>query len=414
MSLVSLDTSMRSPLFSFDDPPLSGAKIKVMGVGGGGGNAVSRMINAGVQGVNFSAANTDTQALKKNRSPHKIQLGGALTRGLGAGGNPAVGFQAALNSTELLVETLEGIDMLFLTVGEGGGSGTGASPVIATLAAELGVLTVAVVTKPFSFEGRRRMAQAEEGIARLSECVDTIIIIENDRLLLNGNRKLTFEDAFRLADDVLRSGVEGISNLITVPGLINLDFADVKAVMRGMGKALMGKGIVSGPAGEGRAQAATELAISSPLLAETSINGARGVLINITGGDDLTLHEVNDAALLVQSAASEDAQIIFGATVNPEVKGEIQVTVVATGFVAEAEAVNSSQSNEQSFAETGEAMLRGAEGHLISRVSAAAAVSSRDASAELERSMRKHSAVRESSIRSDDLSVPTFIRRQSN
>src|SRR5918998_1000986 len=266
-------------IFIDDDPPITGARIKVIGVGGGGGNAVNRMIEAGIEGIDFLVANTDLQALKRSRAPIKIQLGGKLTKGLGAGANPDIGRNAALEDTEKIIEALEGADMVFVTTGLGGGTGTGAAPIIASLASELNALTVAVVTKPFHFQGLRE----------LRECVDTVITIPNERLLHTADQKMSLQDAFKMADDVLRQAVQGISDLITVPGLINLDFADVKAVMQGMGLALMGAGRASG---ENRAMEATQQAISSPLLEEATIEGAKGVLINITGGMDLTLYEV--------------------------------------------------------------------------------------------------------------------------
>ncbi|MCA1626411.1 MAG: cell division protein FtsZ [Acidobacteria bacterium] len=312
-----------------DDPPVTGARIKVIGVGGGGGNAVNRMIEAGIEGIEFLVANTDLQALKRSRAPIKIQLGSKLTKGLGAGANPEMGRNAALEDTEKIIEALEGADMVFVTTGLGGGTGTGAAPIIASLATELNALTVAVVTKPFNFEGKRRMKQAEQGLLELRECVDTVITIPNERLLHTVDRGVSLQDSFKLADDVLRQAVQGISDLITVPGLINLDFADVKAIMRGMGMALMGAGRASG---ENRAITATQEAISSPLLEEASINGAKGVLINITGGNDLTLFEVNEASTIIREAADEDANIIFGAVIDESMRDEMKITVIATGF----------------------------------------------------------------------------------
>ncbi len=316
-------------IFIDDDPPITGARIKVIGVGGGGGNAVNRMIEAGIEGIEFLVANTDLQALKRSRAPIKIQLGGKLTKGLGAGANPEVGRNAALEDTEKIIEALEGADMVFVTTGLGGGTGTGAAPIIASLATELNALTVAVVTKPFHFEGKRRMAQAEQGLRELRECVDTVITIPNERLLHTVDSTVSLQDSFKLADDVLRQAVQGISDLITVPGLINLDFADVKAIMQGMGMALMGAGRASG---ENRAINATQQAISSPLLEEASIQGAKGVLINITGGLDLTLYEVNEASSIIREAADEDANIIFGAVIDESMRDEMKITVIATGF----------------------------------------------------------------------------------
>lgn len=312
-----------------DEPPMTGARIKVIGVGGGGGNAVNRMIEAGIEGIDFLVANTDLQALKRSRAPIKIQLGGKLTKGLGAGANPEVGRNAALEDTEKIIEALEGADMVFVTTGLGGGTGTGAAPIIASLATELNALTVAVVTKPFRFEGKRRMDQSELGLRELRECVDTVITIPNERLLGTVDRGVSLTDAFKLADDVLRQAVQGISDLITVPGLINLDFADVKAIMAGMGLALMGAGRASG---EDRALKATQQAISSPLLEEATIEGAKGVLINITGGSDLTLYEVNEASSIIREAADENANIIFGAVIDEAMRDEMKITVIATGF----------------------------------------------------------------------------------
>ena len=305
------------------------AKIKVVGVGGGGGNAVNRMIQAGIKGVEFLVANTDLQAMRNSLAPVKLQIGGKLTKGLGAGANPEIGKQAALEDTDRILEALSGADMIFITTGMGGGTGTGAAPIIASLAAELGALTVAVVTKPFGFEGKRRRVQAEQGIRSLRETVDTLITIPNERLLNFVERGTSLGDAFKIADDILRQAVQGISDLITVPGEINLDFADVKTIMHGMGMALMGTGVSSG---EHRAVEAAQRAISSPLLEEASIEGARGVLINVTGGPDMTLFEVHEAASIIQEAADEEANIIFGTVIDPKMKDEVKVTVIATGF----------------------------------------------------------------------------------
>jgi len=305
------------------------ARIKVLGVGGGGGNAVNRMIDAQLRGVEFIAANTDLQALHKCRAPHKLQIGGLLTKGLGAGADPEVGRKAALEDTERILETLEGADMVFLTAGLGGGTGTGAAPIIASLAAEIGALTVAVVTKPFGFEGRRRMQLAERGVEELRGAVDTLITIPNERLLNFVERGTPLSEAFRIADDVLRQAVQGISDLITIPGEINVDFADVRTIMTGMGMALMGTGVAKG---EHRALEAAQRAISSPLLEETSIQGARGVLINISGGHDLTLHEVAEAARIISDAVDPDANIISGMVIDPGLDEAMKVTVIATGF----------------------------------------------------------------------------------
>ncbi|MDH3402293.1 MAG: cell division protein FtsZ, partial [Acidobacteriota bacterium] len=305
------------------------ARIKVIGVGGGGGNAINRMIDARMRGIEFIAANTDVQALRNCRAPHKIQLGASLTRGLGAGGDPEIGRKSALEDTERILEVLEGSDMVFLTAGLGGGTGTGALPIVASLAAEVGALTVAVVTKPFSFEGRRRGGLAENGVEELRGSVDTLITIPNERLLSFVDRGTPLGEAFRIADDVLQQAVQGISDLITVPGEVNVDFADVKAVMSGMGMALMGTGVAKG---ENRALEAARRAISSPLLEETSVQGAQGVLINISGGRGLTLHEVDEAARVIAEAVDPEANIITGMVIDLELEDEMKVTVIATGF----------------------------------------------------------------------------------
>jgi cell division protein FtsZ len=314
---------------ALDDGGTAGARIKVVGVGGGGGNAVSRMVRVGLEGVEFIAANTDLQALQVNAAPVKIQIGAKLTKGLGAGADPNVGRQAALEDTDGIIQALTGADMVFVTTGLGGGTGTGGAPVIASLAGELGALTIAVVTKPFKFEGKKRAVQAERGLEALRECVDTVITIPNERLLTVINRSTSLTDAFATADDVLRQAIQGISDLILVPGLINLDFADVKTIMAGMGVAMMGTGIKSG---ENRTIEAAKAAISSPLLEGASVHGARGVIINVTGGPDLSLLEVSEASSLIQEAAHEDANIIFGAVVDPTLQGQVKVTVIATGF----------------------------------------------------------------------------------
>ncbi len=305
-----------------------GARIKVIGVGGGGGNAVNRMIAAHLEGVEFIAANTDVQALKSSQAPVKLQLGVRLTAGLGAGANPDVGRKAALEDSEKIIEALEGADMVFVTAGLGGGTGTGAAPVIASLASEMGILTVAVVTRPFAFEGKRRLQQAERGMKELLESVDTMIVIPNEKLLAVA-RDAGFFESFRIADDVLRQGVQGISDIITIPGIINRDFADVKTTMAGMGHAVMGTAV---RAGENRAVEAAQAAMASPLLEAGAIDGARGILINITGSSSLKLSEVYDASSLIQSAAHEDANIIFGAVQDESMGDEVKITVIATGF----------------------------------------------------------------------------------
>ncbi|BBB93254.1 MAG TPA: cell division protein FtsZ [Methylomusa anaerophila] len=304
------------------------ASIKVIGVGGGGNNAVNRMIGSGLQGVEFITVNTDAQALILSQAPFRIQIGEKLTKGLGAGANPDIGEKAAQESREEIIKTLKGSDMVFITAGMGGGTGTGAAPIVAECAKEVGALTVGVVTRPFTFEGRRRQSQAERGIAKLKEKVDTLITIPNDRLLQVVDKKTSIVDAFHIVDDVLRQGVQGISDLIAVPALINLDFADVKTIMSEAGSALMGIGIGSG---ENRAIAAVEGAIKSPLL-EMSIDGAKGVLLNFTGGPNTTLFEVNEAADIIAKAADPEATIIFGATIDERFNDEVRVTVIATGF----------------------------------------------------------------------------------
>src|SRR3954452_23787637 len=315
-----------------DEEGSTGARIKVVGVGGGGSNAVNRMVQAGFDGVEFVVANTDLQALRTNAASVKLQIGSKLTKGLGAGADPNVGRQAALEDTDKIIQALDGADMIFVTTGLGGGTGTGAAPVIARLARELGALTVAVVTKPFKFEGKKRQIQAERGLEALRDCVDTIITIPNERLLTIIDRTTSMTDAFATADDVLRQAIQGISDLILVPGLINLDFADVKTIMAGMGLAIMGTGLSEG---EGRAMAAANAAISSPLLEDASVKGARGVIINVTGGPDLSLIEVSEASAVIQEAAHEEANIIFGAVVDPKMEGKVKITVIATGFERE-------------------------------------------------------------------------------
>ena len=371
-------------IFIDDDPPLTGARIKVIGIGGGGSNAVNRMIEAGIEGIEFLVANTDLQALKRSRAPIKIQLGSRLTKGLGAGADPNVGREAALEDTDKIIEVLEGADMVFVTTGLGGGTGTGSAPIIASLATELDALTVAVVTKPFHFEGRRRMQQADNGLRELRECVDTVITIPNERLLHTVDRGVSLADSFKVADDVLRQAVQGISDLITVPGLINLDFADVKSIMQGMGMALMGAGRATG---ENRAIEATQQAISSPLLEEATIQGAKGVLINITGGPDLTLFEVNAASSIIRESADDDANIIFGAVIDETLTDEMKITVIATGFDREITSVASAAATTAIPAPPPRYVARPAD--------------------DLPRPMMGSSRV-------DDLDVPTFIRKKAD
>ena len=316
-------------VFEMEEEFNRGARLKVVGVGGCGGNAVNTMIECGLEGVEFLAANTDSQALEKSMANVKIQLGATLTKGLGAGANPETGRNAALESKEQLIEALRGADMVFVTAGMGGGTGTGAGPIVAEAAREAGALVVAVVTKPFSFEGTRKMRQAEEGLRRLREVVDTVITIPNQRLLSVASKNTPLTEAFKRADEVLLQAVKGISDVITVPGLVNVDFADVKTIMSEMGQALMGSGVARG---ENRAAEAARKAISSPLLEDISINGARGVLINITGSSDLSIHDVHEASTLIHEEAHEEAHIIFGAVIDESMGEEVRVTVIATGF----------------------------------------------------------------------------------
>ena len=306
-----------------------GAKIKVVGIGGGGGNAINRMIQTGIEGVEFISVNTDLQALSSNRARTKIQIGEKLTKGLGSGGLPDTGKEAAIEDTEKLIEILQGADMVFLTAGLGGGTGTGSTPILANLASELDILCIAIVTLPFEFEGKVRAKQAQEGLSGLKSAVDTVIAIPNERLLQTVNLDTSIQDAFKMADDILRQAAQGVSDLITKPGLINLDFADVKSIMKGMGMAFMGTGMASG---ENRAMDAAQKAISSPLLVDTTIDGAQGVLINITGGKDVTLHEVSKASELIHSQAHPEANIIFGTVIDEGLKEMVKVTVIATGF----------------------------------------------------------------------------------
>src|SRR5881398_1306867 len=316
---------------NYTDDSRNDARIKVIGVGGGGGNAVNRMIEAGMDGIEFIVANTDLQALRMSRAPMKIQLGVKLTNGLGAGANPEVGRKAALEDSDKIIEALEGSDMVFVTAGLGGGTGTGAAPIIASLASEMGALTVAVVTKPFAFEGKRRLQQAERGMQELIDSVDTLIIIPNEKLLAVAQNAGFFE-SFRVADDILRQAVQGISDIITIPGIINRDFADVKTIMQGMGYAVMG---TATGRGERRALEAAQAAIACPLLEAGAIDGARGILINITGSSSLKLAEVNEASTIIQGAAHEDANIIFGAVLDEKMKDDVKITVIATGFRTE-------------------------------------------------------------------------------
>ncbi|MFA6413647.1 MAG: cell division protein FtsZ [Syntrophales bacterium] len=371
------------------------ARIKVIGIGGGGGNAVNTMISYGLKGVDFIVANTDTQALLASVSPIKVQLGSEATKGLGAGANPDVGKQAAIETKDSLREHLEGSDMVFITAGLGGGTGTGGAPVIAEICKELGILTVAVVTKPFQFEGKRRNYQAEEGVDELRRIVDTLIVVPNQRLLSLGGRNLSLLEAFKKADDILYHAVKGISDLIIIPGLINLDFADVKNTMSSMGLALMGTGSASG---ENRAIEAAQRAISSPLLEDNSIQGAHGVLLNITGGPDMSLFEVNEASSLIQAEAHEDANIIFGTVIDETMGDEIRITVIATGF----EDVNRKKNNLVN--------MTSMSGHKREDIS-------KPAYLRKDRPIDQLPTVKMGMIEDNDdpdLEIPTFLRRQAD
>jgi len=387
----------------------SGANLKVVGVGGGGCNAVNTMIKAGLNGVEFIGANTDAQALASCNSPIKIQLGAKLTKGLGAGANPEIGRNAMLEDKDRIREMLVGADMVFITAGLGGGTGTGGAPILATIARDLGALTVAVVTKPFLFEGKKRQRQAEEGLKELRKCVDTLITIPNQRLLNIAGRDMSLLDTFRKADEVLLQAVRGISDLITVNGLINLDFADVRTVMSEMGLALMGTGIASG---ENRAIEAAQRAISSPLLEDITISGARGILINITGGTDLTLYEVNEASTLVQEEADEDANIIFGAVIDENLREEMRVTVIATGF-------GRAEEREERIAEA----RTGPPEREKTVVSFTRRENNRDIptfirqekTAEIQEKVAKSARGRSSfNLKEDEYDIPTFLRKQAD
>ena len=393
-SMTGKDNGIR---ISFSEE-LSPAKIKVIGVGGGGCNAVNRMIRAKVEGVEFIAANTDLQALKLSQAPVKLQLGAKLTKGLGAGANPEVGRKAALEDTDKIIEALEGSDMIFITAGLGGGTGSGAAPVVASLAGELGALTVAVVTKPFTFEGKRRMSQAEQALQELIGAVDTVIVIPNERLMDTVERGTSFFDAFRIADDILRQAVQGISDIITVPGIINRDFADVKAIMSGQGYAVMGTAVATGA---NRAVDAANRAIASPLLEDNSIHGAQGILINICGSPNLTLHEVHEASSIIQKAAHENANIIFGAVQDEAMKDGVKITVIAAGF-KEANKKNVHQ-KPQFLPKTWKAGREDA-------VAAAAAATSQSVVQQVHQNVREVAP----DVRTDDLDVPTFLRRQAS
>ena len=362
-------------MLEFDEPIL-GPKIKVVGVGGGGGNAVNTMIEAGIQGVDFVAANTDCQVLETNQAPTKIQIGKTLTKGLGAGANPDIGCAAALEDAQRIGEVLSGADMVFVTAGMGGGTGTGAAPVIARAAREMGALTVGVVTKPFMFEGLQRKKKAVSGIAELAKSVDALIVIPNDRLINLAGRNLTLRESFNMVDNVCSTAVRGISDLVMVPGLINVDFADVRSIMTGMGRALMGSGFGKG---EKRALDAAQMAITSPLLEDVSINGATGILVNITGGPDLTLAEVNEACSLVHEAADPDANIIFGSVIDPNLTEEVRITVIATGFQSRVSVDASTSTNRPTVKKLAEHQMtlpmHSSTGHSVAKVAVEMAMS---------------------------------------
>jgi len=378
---------------------LSPAKLKVIGVGGGGCNAVNRMIRAKLEGVEFITANTDLQALKLSQAPVKLQLGAKLTKGLGAGANPEIGRKAALEDTDKIIEALEGADMIFITSGLGGGTGSGAAPVVASLASELGALTVAVVTKPFAFEGKRRMLQAEQALQDLVGVVDTVIVIPNERLMETVEPGTSFFDAFRIADDILRQAVQGISDIITVPGIINRDFADVKTIMHGQGYAVMGTAMASGA---NRAIDAANRAISSPLLEDNSIQGAQGILINICGSSSLSLHEVHEASSVIQKAAHENANIIFGAVMDDNMKDMVKITVIAAGFK---EAGKKQAAQKPSFMPKTWKAGRDvpAQGELPVQTAAPNIVH------QVAQNVREV----QHDVPKDDLDVPTFLRRQA-
>jgi cell division protein FtsZ len=369
------------------------AKIKVIGIGGAGGNAVNTMISDNLQGVDFITANTDAQALTASYSPLKIQLGVELTRGLGAGSDPEVGRQAAIESREQLKESLEGADMVFIATGLGGGTGTGGAPIVAEISREIGALTVAVVTKPFQFEGKRRNDQAIAGIADLRKTVDSLIIVPNQRLLSVGGKDLSFIDAFRKADDILYHAVKGISDLIMVQGIINLDFADVKKIMSQMGIALMGTGAAEG---ENRAIEAAQKAISSPLLEDNSIQGARGILLNITGGPGMTMNEIHEASLMIQQEAHEDANIIFGTVVDEKMGDAIRITVIATGFETNESKARNNITQLSGYKRNNNIAIP----TFIRDEKSADVFSDRDERVESEEG--------------DDLEIPTFLRRQAD
>ncbi len=406
--------------FTLNEEPEQGARIKVIGVGGGGCNAVNRMIRAKVEGVEFVAANTDLQALKISHAPARLQLGAKLTKGLGAGANPEIGRKAALEDTDKIIEALEGADMIFVTTGLGGGTGSGGAPVVASLASELGALTVAVVTKPFAFEGKRRQVQAEQALAELVGVVDTVIVIPNERLLETVERGTSFFEAFRIADDILRQAVQGISDIITIPGIINRDFADVKTIMKGMGYAVMGTAVASGA---NRAVDAATRAINSPLLEDNSIQGAQGILINVTGSSSVTLHEIHEASSIIQKAAHENANIIFGAVQDESMKEAVKITVIAAGYKEAAarrpmqkpsylpKTWRAAREAQAQQARLGAAATGGA---AASGASAGSAPPARVASGSVVNEVARNISGLVQEVAADDLDVPTFLRRQAS
>ena len=393
-----------------------GAKIKVVGVGGGGTNAIATMISLGLGGVDFVAANTDNQALDHNPAPYHIQLGTELTKGLGAGANPEVGKKAALEDSAKIAEMLHGADMVFITAGMGGGTGTGAAPVIANIAKEAGALTVGVVTKPFNFEGKKRRKNADKGISELKEAVDTLICIPNQRLLYVANETTTMLDCFKKADEVLYQAVKGISDLINIRGLINLDFADVRTVMCNKGLALMGTGIASG---ENRAIEAARKAISSPLLEDVAINGATGIIINITGGPDLTLFEVNEASSLITEEAHEEAEIIFGSVIDENLKDEVRVTVIATGFNPEAKVaaesiVINTQSQPEIQSEVQKLAVEEVQSQVTTTVASPIVQKKEPLSEDLKSARQLAREIGKRFFETEEYDIPTFLRRQSD
>lgn len=396
-------------MFDLEESRIYGANLKVLGIGGGGCNAVNTMIQANLNGVEFIGANTDAQALAACLAPLKIQLGAKLTKGLGAGANPEIGKNATLEDKDRLREILNGADMVFITAGLGGGTGTGGAPIVAAIAKELGALTVAVVTKPFFFEGRKRQRQAEEGLKELRKFVDTLITIPNQRLLNIAGKDMSLLETFRKADEVLLQAVKGISDLITVHGLINLDFADVRTVMSEMGLALMGTGVGSG---ENRAMEAAQKAISSPLLEDITIAGARGILINITGGPDLTLYEVNEASSLIQEEAHEEANIIFGAVIDENLRGEVRVTVIATGFgqpVEMAEKVAEIRPSALEPEKAGGTNPRPEENRDIPTF-----IRQEKSGESREKQLRSWRSRLFTNLGEDELDIPTFLRKQAD